>query len=322
MASALPDAQRAARPALLDEMFELPTALRRFGASGRATLAGSPTAPATVMIGGISANRFPCIAADGSAGWWSGLAGPGKLIDLERHAVLGLDFIADENGAAAPSPADQALLLAAALEHFEIAKVRALVGASYGGMIGLSFAQCFPDRVERLLLISADAAPHPTSTATRELQRRVVRMGMDGGRGEEALAIARGMAMLTYRCPDEFDRRFAGGIAEEDPLACSAPGAYLRARGSAYTAMMSPGRFLSLSASIDRHRCRPERISTPALLVGSQSDQLVPPEQMRRLAVALGGPAELHLLPSLYGHDMFLKEPEKIAAVAAGFLAA
>ena len=84
---------------------------------------------------------------------------------------------------------------------------------------------------------------------------------------------------------------------------------------------MSPGRFLSLSASIDRQRVDPSRIATPALLIGATSDLLVPPSQMESLAARLAGPTELHLLPCLYGHDMFLKEAAHVSALAAAFLA-
>src|SRR3546814_11446298 len=85
------------------------------------------------------------------------------------------------------------------------------------------------------------------------------------------------MAMLSYRTSEEFERRFAGGLGGEEPLGRTEPGDYLRARGEAFQAVMSPGRFLSLSASIDRHRIDPAAITTPALLIGAESDQLVPP---------------------------------------------
>jgi homoserine O-acetyltransferase len=83
---------------------------------------------------------------------------------------------------------------------------------------------------------------------------------------------------------------------------------------------MSPERFLSLSASIDRHRADPARIGCPMLVVGADSDQLVPAPQLRALAASAAGKAELHLLPSLYGHDMFLKEAEAIGALLRPFL--
>jgi homoserine O-acetyltransferase len=276
--------------------------------------------PPVVALGGISGNRFVCARADGSGGWWRGLVGKGCAIDPQRHLVIGMDFVADESGREAPSTVDQARVLAAVLERLGIASCT-IVGASYGGMVGLALAQERPERVAGLVLISAGAEPHPAATAARELQRRVVALGLEAGRGDEALSIARGMGMLTYRTAAEFGERFPGGIDAAGPLTRSAPGAYLRARGESFLGVMSPERFLSLSASIDRHRVDPRRIAAPCLLIGANSDQLVLAGQLRQLQNALGGPAELHLLDSLYGHDMFLKEAERIGGIVTPFLA-
>ena len=83
---------------------------------------------------------------------------------------------------------------------------------------------------------------------------------------------------------------------------------------------MTPQRFVSLSASIDRHSVDPGRIRVPTLLIGAESDQLVPPAQMEALAQGIAGPATLHLLPSLFGHDMFLKDADRVGALVAPFL--
>ncbi|HYD11484.1 MAG TPA: homoserine O-succinyltransferase [Allosphingosinicella sp.] len=291
----------------------LPPALARFGTRIGASLAGPEGAPLIVVLGGISAHRFPC-------DWWPGVAGEDMVVDPTRCRVLGVDFIADRQGRRAPTTADQAAAIAAVLDAIGAARAFAFVGASYGGMIALAFGQHFPDRVERLVAVSAAAAPHPAATAIRELQRRVVALGLEHGAADEALSIARGLAMLTYRTPDEFAERFAGGIGQEEVLCCSEPGSYLRARGDAFRRVMSPERFLSLSASIDRHRVDPASIPQPVLLVGAESDQLVPPGQLRALQRALAGPARLALLPSLYGHDMFLKEATALSALIRPFL--
>ena len=212
-------------------------------------------------------------------------------------------------------------MLAAALDAIGVDQPVSIVGASYGGMVGLALAEIEPQRIRRPVAIGAADAPHPAATAARELQRRVVALGIEADRGDEALAIARGMAMLTYRTPQEFAVRFDGGIDDCFPASCSAPGGYLRARGQAFLSVMSPPRFLSLSGSIDRHNVRPQDVSTPSLVIGATSDQLVFSGQLERLADELAGPAELHLLDSLYGHDMFLKEAERVGELVRPFLA-
>jgi homoserine O-acetyltransferase len=299
---------------------ELPRALRRFGASVRASLLGLDHGPIVIVLGGISANHFPCRTADGSPGWWVGLAGQGCAIDPRKHRILGIDFAADDTGHLSPSTLDQACAICSVLDALNVDHAHAIVGASYGGMTGLSLGQHFPERVKKLVIVSAPAAPHPMASATRELQRRIVAFGLANKAGAEGLALARGLAMLTYRSAAEFERRFVGGIEGEDALARSDAGAYLHARGQAYRSVMSPGRFLSLSASIDRHRIEPEKIEVPALLIGSTTDQLVPASQMSALARRYQGPNSLHLLPSLYGHDMFLKDAAQLGELVGPFL--
>lgn len=304
--------------AAVDVEVPIPRHLARLGLRTKARMTGRD-GPVVVALGGISADRFACTGAEGRPGWWAGLAGPGAALDPEHARIVGLDFVADESGATAPSTAEQAEVLAAALDALGIDVADLIVGASYGGMVALAFAQLYPARVRRLAILCAGAEPHPASTAQRELQRRVVAMGLALGSGAEALSIARGMAMLTYRTHEEFGLRFAGGTGEPSSLCVSAPGAYLRARGDAYQAVMSPERFLSLSASIDRHKVDPARIPHPTLVVGAESDRVVPACQLRALAAALPR-AELHLLPSLYGHDMFLKEAAAIGDLLIPFL--
>ena len=300
----------------------VPDHLTRFGRTTRASLRGPKHAPLIVVLGGISAHCFPCTQPDGSAGWWKGLAEESRVLDTDEHQVLGIDFIADPTGQTAPSPVDQAAVVCAALDQVGVARAKAIIGASYGGMISLSLGQYFPQRTESLVVVSADAQPHPSATALRELQRRIVALGLANGNPDEALSIARGLAMLGYRTPAEFAARFAGGIRDEDVLSGSEPGAYLRSRGDAFVSTMSPQRFLSLSASIDRHHVDPSRITSPTLAIGAETDQLVPPEQMRSLAERLAGPVDLRFLPSLYGHDMFLKDTAPISGLIARFLKA
>src|SRR3546814_524976 len=132
-------------------------------------------------------------------------------------------------------------------------------------MVALSLGQHFPARVKRIVVISAGASAHPAATGLRELQRRIVALGIAQGAAAEALSIARGLAMLSYRTGEEFEQRFAGGLEGPDPLGRTAPGDYLRARGEAFQSVMSPGRFLSLSASLDRHRVDPAAIAAPTL---------------------------------------------------------
>jgi homoserine O-acetyltransferase len=249
------------------------------------------------------------------------VVGQGCAIDPERYLILGIDFAADQTGARAPSTYEQAEALGAALalsgrDYFDL-----IIGASYGGMVALAFAERAPANVERLVIISAPASPHPYATGIRELQRRIVELGLQNGGPDAALSIARGLAMLSYRTPRELAERFEGGLLSDEALNTSDIGAYLRGRGEVFATVMTPHRFLSLSASIDRHRVTPENVQSQTLLIGATTDQLVPPEQLIELGARLNGSSQLHLIDSLYGHDMFLKEPVEISQAITRFRA-
>jgi homoserine O-acetyltransferase len=285
----------------------------------RATIVGPAAAPTIVVLGGISASADVIQNADGTPGWWGSLF-EGDFALGSRHRIVGIDFAADIEGSFAPSPHDQAEIVDATMKAIGLAEPNAIVGASYGGMVALAYAERFQPKHTELVIISADDRPHPNSTAFRSLQRLLVDLGMKNGCARETLAIARGFAMMSYRTPAEFRQRFAGGIADTQPLASSQPGNYLKARGEAFALAMSPGRFLSLSASIDRQRLDVTAIRNRALLIGVEEDQVVPPVQMREMAGRWGGECHLHFIRSIYGHDAFLKETPTLAGLIGQFL--
>ncbi len=96
----------------------------------------------------------------------------------------------------------------ALLDHLGMQKLGAIVGASYGGMVALAFGERYPDRVERLVVISAADVAHPMATAWRSVQRSIVRLGISANQPAAGLELARALAMSTYRSPEEFAARF------------------------------------------------------------------------------------------------------------------
>ncbi|HVX39437.1 MAG TPA: homoserine O-succinyltransferase [Gemmatimonadaceae bacterium] len=280
---------------------------------------GPPDAPVVVVLGGISASRHVAAHSENpTPGWWEAIVGPGRAIDTDRVRVLSIDYLDGGRGSDGRpkrivTTHDQAEAIARALSEIAVLRARAIVGASYGGMVALAFAQSHPARVQQLVVISAPHEAHPMSTALRALQRRIVQLGIDTGEQKEALALARGLAMTTYRSAREFGERF-----DAEPLERTANDAifpvegYLRHHGEKFAAAWTPERFLALSLSADLHRVDPAAIRTPALLVAAEGDAIVPGEQMAALAARFGAPNQLVELPSKTGHDAFLTEPEAL----------
>lgn len=282
-------------------------------------LTGAEGAPVIAVLGGISASRHVASAdAEGRSGWWDTLVGPGRAIDLGRYRVLGVDWLdggRDAHGlpARVVTTRDQADALAARLDRLGIPQLHAIVGASYGGMVALAFAAAHRGRVRRLVVISAAHESAPMSTALRALQRQVVELGLATGRGQEALRIARGIAMTTYRTAAEFADRFPpDGREGREGFAVER---YLAHAGRKFAAAFTPERFLALSLSADLHRVEPEEVHAPATIVAADGDALVPRSQLVTLARELGAPARLVRLATRHGHDAFLTDPDRIGPI-------
>lgn len=279
-------------------------------------LIGPVGAPVVVAAGGISADRFVHRTETGGRGWWSSAVSVRGPIDLNRHRVLSFDYAPQVAGRAPAtiSTHDQARLLALVLDAAGIERIAAFVGASYGGMVALAFAELFPERVDSLVVVSAAHRAHPQGTAWRGVQRRILKLAAEAGRPQDGVALARELAMTTYRTGEEFAERFPTQAPDQ------AGGAYpvcdyLTARGRAYRNRMTPERWISLSDSIDRHQVTPEAITTPTTLVGFTTDRLTPIDDLRELAARLPALWRFVEAPSIYGHDAFLKEEALIGQV-------
>jgi len=288
----------------------------------RYELSGSEHAPLIVALGGISAHaHVTATRHDPTPGWWNDIVGDDRAIDTRRYRVLGVDFLdggrrTDGRPVTTVTTRDQATAVARVLDAIGVERVHAFVGASYGGMVALAFAEQYPQRVERLVAISAPHAPHPMSTALRSLQRSIVKLGLDTGRVRESLALARGLAMTTYRSAREFRDRFdLSPIEHRGGDATFAVERYLAHHGARFAETWSAERFLALSLSGDLHRVDASKIHTPTVVVAAEGDAIVPAEQLEELAATLAGPTRLIHLSSTRGHDAFLTEPEALGNI-------
>ena len=283
---------------------------------------GDTEKPAIAVSGGISSGRAVAATPDsagemGHSGWWRDIVRQGGPVDLDDYCVIGFDFLPGHDEIARTiGTADQARALANALDIVNIERLHAFIGASYGGLVALAFAAAFPSRRERRCVISAAERAHPAATAIRGVQRRIVDFAAQCGDPQEGVALARQLAMITYRTPEEFEARFdhAPGTARGEPSdVCN----YLISRGRAFG--MDAERYLTLSDSIDRHHVDPAEIKAASLFIAVRSDRLVPLSDMRRLAGAVRA-ARLVEIDSLYGHDAFLKEADRIGPVITAFI--
>ncbi len=283
------------------------------------------TAPVFVIVGGITASPFPFTGEDP---WWPALVGP-DLIDPARHTALTLCW--PGNGSTwrglddGPLPPLSALgladLIAAWLDGIGCTEPITYVGASLGGLVGIALAVRAPARVARLVTISAGLRPDGWGTATRHLQRELVRDGLRTGDVATGMTRARQLGMLTYRGRDELDTRFGTLLPhlEQPPVAN-----YLDHHGQRFAARFPVRTFLLLSEAIDR--CRFDDgalagVTADVLIVGVPGDLLFPyalQHELYRELQAAGAKAALWKLDSEFGHDAFLADQDKLAELLRG----
>lgn len=296
------------------------------------------TAPVMVIVGGITASPFPF--GDGAdtdparAAWWPALCAP-DLIDPTRHTVLcpswpgnGSTWKGFDNPQANEpiSVAGLADLVAAWLDGCGCNVPVTWIGASLGGMVGVAFAARHPERCATLITISAGLRPDGWGTATRHLQRELVRDGLRNGDVATGMVRARQLGMLTYRGRDELDTRFGKLLPHLDrpPVAD-----YLDHHGRRFAERFPVGTFLLLSEAIDRVTMHDEqamreavaRVTAETIVIGVPGDMLFPwalQVELHRALQAAGADSSLWKLESLYGHDAFLADQDRLADLLRG----
>jgi homoserine O-acetyltransferase/O-succinyltransferase len=290
-------------------------------------LVGAEDAPVIAVLGGISAHRV--VASDDGDGWWPEIVGSGLGVDTKSYRVLGVDYLGGRGASSTPqnggkfpplSSYDQAFALHAVVRHLGL-KLHAIVGASYGGMVALCFAERYAEWVKHIVVLSAADKAQVLSTAWRSVQRQIVREAIARGDGASGLKLARALAMATYRSAVEFQLRFGSApVRSEDRFRFPIED-YLFARGDDYVQKYRAESFLVLSESIDLHQMDATRVQTPATLIAVREDQLVPFGDMQALSARLNGPRQLIEINSIYGHDAFLKEGAALTPIIKSTLA-
>jgi homoserine O-acetyltransferase len=291
---------------------------------------GPEDGPAVMVLGGISAHRFVCGDEDGISGWWPGVVGTDAPLAPGTYRVLGVDYLGGSGGSSLPvngpgvpivTTQDQANGVKAVLDHLGIDSLHAWVGASYGGMVGLAFGALHSDRLERLLMFCAAHRSHPMATGLRGLQRRIVELAVDAGRESEGLALARELAMTTYRTPEEFEKRFVSVPIWEEGSPHFAVEKYLKVQGERFVRRFDGRAFAILSQSLDLHDVDPALVRVPTTVVSVDSDTLVPPWLVAEMVRGLPGTGRTIRVTSNFGHDAFLKERTVVGKVIRHVLA-
>jgi len=337
---------------------------------------GRPNAAADNVI-------FVAHALSGSArvaDWWPRLFSQEGLLDTDHNCVIGINLVGSCYGSTGPASIDPASINPASinpgtgdpygpqfplvsirdnvrlqvrlLEELNIHRLKLVIGASIGGMQAIEWAIQFPQRVERV--VSIGAAPlQAMGLGLNHLQRQMIQLdpAWKGGRylsgqpPRQGLALARALAVCTYKSAELFEHRFArkpdrGG---EDPWASfheqgqglSGPrfdiAGYLDYQGERFVERFDANAYLAITRMMDtfdpaRGYASAEaafrRIEAEVMLVGISSDWLFPAAQIAEMAASMlqaGVRCDHRELVSSHGHDAFLAEPDELARLIRPF---
>lgn len=279
-------------------------------------------------------------SADAAGDWWAPLIGNGLALDTDHLGVICANLLGGRYGTTGPPtidpragtpygpdfPAvttrDQARAIWALLDSVGIDEVALVTGGSLGGMVTLEIGMERPAAVARLLPMAAPAATGPMAIAWNRIQAELIdRLGEDG------LAIARQLAMTTYRSELDFEERFGREVQEDGRFSVVS---YLDHQGGKLVARFDGETYKVLAGAMDRHDIGRGRGGVGAALallaaagvrltgLGIEDDILYGPRQVHALvdgAVAAGVEARYRELRSSKGHDAFLVEWDQLTEV-------
>jgi len=279
--------------------------------------------------------------------WWSGLAGNGKLLDTERLAIVCVNALGSCYGSTGPaSPAsddgpyadrfpvtsvfDMVRAQRRALAALGLTRFAAVVGGSLGGMQALAWALEAPRDVERAVIIGAYDHFTAMGIALNAVAREAICIARTPAEG---IALARKIAMLTYKSEALFGSRYGrkpdrkGGDPSKNAGDRYDVEGYLDYQGELFAARMEASAYLVLTRAMDLFETRDRVLALPlpALsFVGISSDWLFLPRYVRESAerfAGAGSDSTYLELASDHGHDAFLAEPERLQSLLAPRLA-
>ncbi|MEJ7617242.1 MAG: homoserine O-acetyltransferase [Pyrinomonadaceae bacterium] len=304
-----------------------------------------------------------CHALSGSSrvgDWWAEMFGSNRPFDASRFCIIGSNVVGSCYGSTGPCSIDertgepygvdfppvtigdmvaaQALLI----EHLGIERLHAVVGGSIGGMQALEWAVSLPHKLARCVSIAATPLS-AMGLALNHLQRRAIQNdpAWRGGRYApqeqpvNGLALARAIAMCSYKSAELFDERFGRrpDRTGEDPHRSLDErfdiSGYLDYQGSAFTRRFDANTYLVISKAMDTfefaRRYRSDelalsRIKARTTLVGITSDWLFPAADVKALGSAMKSAnvdVDYHELQSSHGHDGFLADADRLAPLLA-----
>lgn len=321
---------------------------------------------AVLLFTGLSPSAHAATSSqDPTPGWWEYMIGPGRPIDTRKYHLVCVNSLGSCFGSTGPASTnpqtdepyrlsypelsieDIAHAAREAIRALGIRRLRAVIGASLGGMSALAYTIKFPDDVENLITISSATRATPFAIAIRSLQREIIRSdpnwkngNYDPERGPvDGMRLARKLGLASYRSAVEWQQRF-GRERISDADGSPQPfgpefqvESYLDANARQFVGTFDANCYLYLSRAMDLFDVAEHggsidaglgRIQTKqTLVIGVETDFLFPLWQQREIAQSLqrsGCDVTFSPLSCIHGHDSFLLDEDRFGPLVANFL--
>ncbi len=285
----------------------------------------------------IDTDRYYVICSN-VLGGCSGSTGPSST-DASTGQPFGLEF-------PIVTIEDMVAVQARLLDELGIERLLAVTGGSMGGMQALAWARLYPHRVASCLAIATTWRLAAQSIAFNEVGRTAI-LGDTafaggayyGGREpRHGLAVARMIGHITYLSDESMRDKFGRRLRDREAHAFDfvtefEVESYLAYQGKRFTERFDANTYLYMTKAMDYFDLTgdasslAEALSDSAvqwLLLSFSSDWLFPTYQSREIVDALrsvGARVSFAEIPSPYGHDAFLLEPEQQYRYVEPFLA-
>ncbi|MCH2043944.1 MAG: homoserine O-acetyltransferase [Saprospiraceae bacterium] len=276
--------------------------------------------------------------------WWAGLFGEDKTIDPEQYCIICANVLGSyygSTGARSINPEteetygldfprftvrDVVRVHHILRSYLKIEEIFLCIGGSFGGHQALEFALESTVPIQHLCLLACSARETAWSIAIHESQRMAMESDPSfyenhAKAGETGIKTARAIGLLSYRTIEAYIRTQTNKDVVLDDFRASS---YVRYQGEKLARRFHAHCYWLLSKCLDTHHIGRGRnanddiaevlatIQIPTLVIGIDSDMLIPPSEQRFIAQHITN-AQYKEISSAFGHDGFLIETEKIA---------
>lgn len=233
------------------------------------------------------------------------------------------------------------------LQALGVHRLLAVVGGSMGGMQALAWAKRYPERVGSIVADATTWRLGAQAIAFNEVGRRAILEDPSFADGdyydakaqpESGLGIARMIGHITYLSDESMHHKFGRRLQASADYAYDFVSefqveSYLAHQGARFVERFDANTYLYMTKAMDYFDLQGDArslagalrgVSARFLVMSFSSDWLFTTARSRELVAALreiGAEVTFAEIPSAYGHDSFLLEPEAQHRLIAPFLA-